>query len=168
MPDNVVKAMSISHKDYPSLVSSMPLDPLCERSVDRLLKAVDAAGATCITVAGPLAGAAMSSLWRRGVERVEAARRITSPNADQLSQILLIIGCASVDQIAETLSNVLPILAPGGALGIDANRIGAVSERSRLCRLLAHRGLRYAPGIELHAEIVAHKPDLSEAFALAS
>ncbi len=161
-------AMHTSVKANPTLVTLVPLDPLCERSVDRLLNAVNVTELTSVTVAGPLAGAAMSSLWRRGVERVEAARRITSPSADQLSQILLIIGCASVDHISETLGAVLPILAPGGVLGIDANRIGAVSERSRLCQILAHRGLRYRAGIELHAEIIARKPDLTEVFALAS
>lgn len=168
LPDIVMMAMQTPGKASPSLVMLMPLDPLCERSVERLLKGVSANAATSITVAGPLAGAAMSALWRRGIERVEAARRITSPSADQLSQILLIIGCGSVDHITETLGNVLPILAQGGLLGIDANRIGAVSERARLCQMLAHRGLCYRAGMELHAEIIARKPDLTETFALAS
>ena len=151
-----------------SIVQSLPLDPICERRVDRLLKAVGATPTTCITVAGPLAGAAMSALWRRGVERVEAARRITSPSADQLSQILLIVGCADMDRIAETLANVLPILAPGGALGVDASCLHSVNERVQLCRMLAHRGLRYRDGVELQAEIVARKPELVEQLAFAS
>ena len=161
-------AMPASAKANLSLVPSPPLDPTCERSVDRLLKAVGATSTTCITVAGPLAGAAMSALWRHGIERVEAARRITSPSADQLSQILLIVGCADLDRIAETLTNVLPILAPGGALGIDATCLHSVIERVRLCRMLAHRGLRYRDGVELHAEIVAHKPERVEQLAFAS
>jgi hypothetical protein len=167
-PITVMIAMNASLKSTPSLVAALPLDPICERSVDRLLKAAGATPATCITVAGPSAGAAMSALWRRGVERVEAARRITSPSADQLSQVLLIVGCAEFDKIAETLTNVLPILAPGGVLGVDASLLPSVSERVRLCRLLAHRGLRYRDGIELYAEIVAYKPDLETLFAMAS
>jgi hypothetical protein len=161
-------AMHTSVKANPSLVPLPQLDPLCERSIDRLLKAVGPIQSMSVTVAGPLAGAAMSSLWRRGVQRVEAARRITSPSADQLSEVLLLIGCTSVDHISESLGYVLPILAPGGVLGIDAHRIAAVSERSRLCQMLAHRGLRYRAGMELHADIIARKPDLTEVFALAS
>jgi hypothetical protein len=152
----------------PTLVAPLPVDPLCERSVDRLLTAAGATSSTSITVAGPLAGAAMSVLWRRNIERVEAARCITSPNADQLSQVLLIVGCESVDRIAEIVSKVLPILAPGGTIGIDANRIGSVSERVRLCGILAHRGLRYRASVELRPEIIAHKPHVADVFDLAS
>jgi hypothetical protein len=164
----MVIAMHAPSKSAPSLVMPLPIDPICERSIDRFLKAVGASSTSCITVAGPLAGAAMSALWRHGIERVEAARRITSPSADQLSQILLIVGCGDIDRIAETLSNVLPILAPGGVLGVDASQLHAVSERIRLCRMLAHRGLRYRDGVELHAEIIARKPEFAELFAIAS
>ncbi len=167
-PTTAMIAMNAPLKSIPSLVTALPLDPICERSIDRLLKAVGATPTTGITVAGPLAGAAMSVLWRRGIERVEAARRITSPCADQLSQILLVIGCSDIDRIAETLTNVLPILAPGGVLGVDASRLSCVSERVRLCRMLAHRGLRYRDGVELHGEIVAYKAELTALFAIAS
>ena len=141
-----------------SLVPFIPLDPVFERTVDRLLHCVSATTASSIAVAGPLAGPAMSALCRKGVERVEAARRITSPSADQFSQVLLLLGCVSVDQVVETLENMLPILAPGGMLGVDASRIAAVKERFRLCQMLSHRGLRYRPGMELRAEIIACKP----------
>jgi len=54
-----------------------------ELCVDRLLKAAQAHSFTALAGAGPAAGAAMSALWRRGFERVEAARRVTCPCADQ-------------------------------------------------------------------------------------
>ena len=154
--------------------TSLPLpfptlrNPLGERRLDRLFKASGVIPTTSVAVAGPLAGVAMSALWRRGVERVEAARRVTSTHADETSQVLLIVGCASVSHIRETLDLVMPILASGGRLGVDASQIASVSERFNLCQLLAHRGLRYAVGMERRAEIIARKPNLMETFAIAS
>ena len=160
--------MYISVKTAPTMVALMPVDALCERSVRRLLKGVNAGPETSITVAGPLAGEAMSALWRRGILRVEAARRIISPAADQRSQTLLIMGCASAAQVVATVDNVLAVLVPGGFLGIDASRIAAPADRIRLRQMLAHRGLRSRAGTEIHGEIILRRPDLEEAFALAS
>jgi hypothetical protein len=164
----VVIVMLSTLSKAPSLVGTSPADRGCERSVDRLLRAVGATPSTSIAVAGPLAGAAMSALWRHGIERVEAARRITSPSADQLSDVLLILGCDTADQAAEILTAVLPILSIGGYLAIDASRMSGFAERGRLCQILAHRGFRYREGVQAETEIVAYKPDVAELFAIAS
>ena len=108
----------------------------------------------------------MCALWRRGFDRVEAARRVTCACADQLSDVLLVLGCESADKAVEVVSAVLPILRHGGVLAVDAGRFRR-EERARLCRMLGHRGLRYSENAHLRAEIVAHRPEAIE-FSLAS
>jgi hypothetical protein len=135
------------------------LDVATEFAIDRLLKAVRAHSFTAVAVAGPLAGAAMSALWRRGFERVEAARAVTCPCADQRSDLLLILGCDGADQTSAVVSAVLPMLAAGGTLAIDASRFADSQERLRLCRMLAHRGLRYSEGAHVETAVIAHRPE---------
>jgi hypothetical protein len=160
--------MSASSTASAHIIALVPLDTGVELSIDRLLKASHAQPSTAVAVAGPLAGGAMSALWRRGFDRVEAARRVTCPCADQLSDLLLIVGCESADQASAVVSAVLPILGPGGTLAIDAGRMTGSGERLRLCGMLAHRGLRYRDGAHVETEIVAHKPEPMDAFAVAS
>lgn len=139
-----------------------------ELSIDRLLKASGAHSFMSVAVAGPMAGACMSALWRRGFERVEAARRVTSPSADQLSDLLMIVGCVDAAQASAVVTAVLPILRDGGTLVTDASRFAHSSERLKFCRMLAHRGLRYREGAHVETEILARKPELQEIFSVAS
>ena len=139
-----------------------------ELSVDRLLKAADAQPFMSVAVAGPMAGPSMSVLWRRGFERVEAARRITSASADQLSDILLIVGCIDAEHASAVVTAVLPILREGGTLVTDAGRFTNSSERLRFCRMLAHRGLRHAETAHAETEITASKPYPQDLFSIAS
>ncbi len=156
-------AMKASHLRSPFATD---LDLPTECAIDRLLKAANAHSFTTVSVAGPMAGAAMSALWRRGFEQVEAARAVTCPCADQRSDLLIILGCAGADQASVVVTAVLPMLAPGGTLAIDACLAGP-DERLRLCRMLAHRGLRYREGVHMETEIIAHKP-LPLEFSVAS
>ena len=143
------------------------LDLATDCAIDRLLKASHAHSFTAVAVAGPMAGAAMSALWRRGFERVEAARAVTCPCADQRSELLMILGCAGADQASAVVTAVLPMLAAGGTLAIDAGRFIDAQERLRLCQMLAHRGLRYREGAHVETAIIAHKPEPLE-FSIAS
>jgi hypothetical protein len=136
-------------------------------SVDRLLKASGAQSSMSVAVAGPMAGACMSVLWRRGFERVEAARRVTSSCADQQSDLLLVVGCIDADQASAVVSAVLPILRQGGVLATDAGRFANSGERLRFCRMLAHRGLRYREGAHVETDILARKPELEALFSVA-
>jgi hypothetical protein len=167
---SLVKAMpspSISSASVTALETGHAAsDLLTEQSIDRLLKAAQARSTDAVAVAGPAAGAAMCALWRRGFERVEAARRVTCACADQLSDILLVLGCETTDKTVEVVSAVLPILRHGGVLAVDASRFRR-EERARLCRMLGHRGLRYSETAHLKTEIVAYRPETIE-FSLAS
>jgi hypothetical protein len=144
-----------------------PIDTRLDLCIERLLKACRTPSSSAVAVAGPSAGSAMSVLWRRGFERVEAARRVTCPCADQLSDLLLILGCGDAAKAGEVISAVLPILREGGVLAVDASLMAGSEERLKLCRALAHRGLRYREGAHQETEILAYKPE-AHALALAS
>ena len=148
------------------VVGFVAIDAPLESAVERLLKASRARRGDALAVAGPGAGAAMSALWRRGFARVEAARRVTCACADQLSDVLMVLGAVDADQAGAIVSAVLPILKPEGVLAIDAGGLG-VGDRERLCRMLAHRGLRHGAKAAEMTEIVAYRPSV-EALSLAS
>jgi len=85
-----------------------------------------------------------------------------------VSDLLLVVGCDGADQASALVTAVLAVLGGGGFLTVDASRFSGAAERLKLCRMPAHRGLRYREGAHIETEIVARKPEPLEGFAVAS
>jgi hypothetical protein len=71
----------------------VPTDGI-HHTLRRMLALAQATPLCFVAVTGPDAGEAMSVLWRKGYDRVEAARRATCRAADEQSDVLLIVGCS--------------------------------------------------------------------------
>jgi hypothetical protein len=134
------------------------LNPLKARRLDQMLSLADARPEEGVCVAGPDAGDAMCALWRRGYDRVEAARRCTCGCADQKRELLLVMGGASAEHVAGLVSALSPILAKGGRLVIAAHDLADETERQTLCDRLAEQGFLYRPGAARESIILAFKP----------
>jgi len=131
-----------------------------DTQLDRMLDLAQATPSSVIAVAGPDAAEAMSGLWRRGYERVEAARRATCPAADELCDLLLVAGCERATGAADLTRATRGMLRTGGMAIIDAGRMSDPDERLRLCGLLAEAGFTVEPDAHLAAEIAARRlPD---------
>jgi hypothetical protein len=74
----------------------VPTDGI-SRTLERMLDIAQATPLCFVAVTGPDAGEAMSVLWRKGHDRVEAARRATCRAADEQSDVLLVVGLNAVD-----------------------------------------------------------------------
>ncbi len=131
--------------------------------LDRMLELADASLLDAVAVAGPQAADAMVDLWRRGFERVEAARRATCSSADERCDLLLIMGCPDSLSADSLTGAVLGMLAPGGRLVIDAGLMLGADERSDLCARLRARGLFVTDQSSLCAEVMAERPAVARA-----
>ncbi len=127
-------------------------------ALDRMLDLAQATPLCFVAVAGPDAAEAMSQLWRRGYERVEAARRATCRAADEQSDILLILGCETLADVRAVAASTMTMLRPGGALVIDAGAFLDEAPRRTLCEGLRDLGLEIQPQAHLSAEILATRP----------
>ena len=128
-----------------------------DEPLDRMLGLAEATPLCAISVAGPEAGDAISGLWRRGYQRVEAARRATCPSADERCDVRLVVGCEHAESAAALAANTAAMLRPGGALVVDASRMVSADARRTLCRLLDGYGFACAEGAHLGAEIKAER-----------
>jgi len=126
--------------------------------LDRMLDLAQATPLCFVAVTGPDAGDAMSQLWRRGYQRVEAARRATCRAADEQSDVLLIVGCQTLDDARAVCASTMTMLRPGGALVIDAGAFLDEAPRRRLCQDLGDLGLEIQPQAHLASEIMATRP----------
>ena len=86
----------------------------------RMLDLAQATPLCFVAVAGPDAGEAMSQLWRRGYQRVEAARKATCRAADEQSDVLLVLGCETLADARAVAASTMSMLRPGGTVVIDA------------------------------------------------
>ena len=127
-------------------------------TLDRMLDLAEATPLSFVAVTGPDAGEAMGQLWRRGYRRVEAARRATCRAADEQSDILLIVGCKSLDDARAAAAATLTMLRPGGMVVIDATAALDAAPRQALCDDLRRLGLDVQPQAHLSAEILATRP----------
>ena len=123
--------------------------------LDRMLDLAQATPLCFVAVAGPDAGEAMSQLWRRGYQRVEAARRATCRAADEQSDVLLILGCETLADARAIAASTMSMLRPGGTLIIDAGAFLDEAPRRMLCDSLRDLGLETQPQAYLSAEILA-------------
>lgn len=128
-----------------------------DNTLDRMLDLAQATPLCAVAVAGPEAGDAMSGLWRRGYQRVEAARCATCPGADELCDILLVSGCPRAEAAADLVTRTRAMLRTGGLAIIDAGRMSDPDERLRLCGLLAEAGFALQPEAHLAPEIAARR-----------
>lgn len=127
-------------------------------ALGRMLDLAQATPLCFVAVAGPTAGDAMSQLWRRGYQRVEAARRATCPAADERCDVLLILGCETLADARAVAASTLTMLRPGGTLVIDAGAFLDEAPRRRLCENLTELGLETQAQAHLSAEILATRP----------
>ena len=127
-------------------------------ALHRMLDLAQATPLCCVAVAGPQAGEAMSQLWRRGFQRVEAARRATCRAAAEQSDILMIVGCETPADARAVAEATLTMLRPGGTLVIDAGAFLDQPPRKMLCEALIDLGLETQPQAHLSAEIMATRP----------
>jgi hypothetical protein len=111
-----------------------------------------------VAVTGPDAGEAMSVLWRRGYDRVEAARRATCRAADEQSDVLLVVGCPTPADAHAAAASTMAMLRPGGAMVIDASAVLDQAARLALCEDLRALGLEVEPQAHLSAELLATRP----------
>ncbi|MDO9335027.1 MAG: hypothetical protein Q7T61_01375 [Caulobacter sp.] len=125
--------------------------------LDRMLELAQATPLCVIAVAGPDAADAMAGLWKRGYDRVEAARCATCPSADQVADLLLVVGMESASQVGRSVHGMRAMLREGGLAVIDAGRMTDPDERLRLCGLLSEEGFACRPDAHLAPEILARK-----------
>jgi hypothetical protein len=135
----------------------VPTDGL-QATLRRMLAMAEATPLCFVAVTGPDAGEAMSLLWRKGYDRVEAARRATCPAADEQSDVLLIVGCPTVSEARAAAASTLTMLRPGGSLVIDAGAFLDQEPRKALCEDLRAMGLEVEPQASLSAELLATRP----------
>jgi hypothetical protein len=129
-----------------------------QHTLGRMLALAQATPLCFVAVTGPEAGEAMSVLWRKGYDRVEAARRATCRAADEQSDVLLIVGCAAVSDARDAAASTLAMLRPGGSLVIDAGMFLDQEQRKTLCEDLRALGLEVEPQAFLSAELLATRP----------
>lgn len=127
-------------------------------TLGRMLALAQATPLCFVAVTGPDAGEAMSVLWRKGYDRVEAARRATCRAADEQSDVLLIVGCSTVADARAAAASTMTMLRPGGALVIDAGAFLDQEPRRALCEDLRALGLKVEPLAYLSAELLATRP----------
>ena len=111
------------------------------RTLERMLALAQATPLCRVAVTGPDAGEAMSVLWRKGYDRVEAARRATCRAADEQSDVLLVVGCSTAPDARAAAASTLTMLRPGGAMVIDAGAFLDLAPRQALCDALRALGL---------------------------
>lgn len=131
--------------------------------LERMLDLAGARPLDAVAVAGPQAADAMVELWRRGFERVEAARRATCSSADERCDLLLVMGCPDSQGADALIGAVLGMLAPGGRIVVDAGLMLGADARVDLCRRLRARGLYVSDDASLSAELLAERPALARA-----
>lgn len=127
-------------------------------ALDRMLDLAEATPLSFVAVAGPGAGEAMCQLWRRGYQRVEAARRATCGAADERSDVLLVLDCQTTQDTRATVAATYAMLRPGGALVVDASALLDEASRRALADSLRELGLDVQPQGHLGAEILATRP----------
>ncbi len=144
-------------KQAAQFLLGIPLQPL-NPMLDRMLDLAQATPLSAVAVAGPEAGEAISQLWRRGYQRVEAARRATCRAADEQSDVLLILGCRSLVDARAIAASTMTMLRPGGSLIIDAGALIDEAARRTLCETLRELGLEAESQAHLSAEILTIRP----------
>ena len=77
-----------------------------------------------VSVAGPDSLEAMVALCRAGFDHVECARQATCACADEVSDVLLILGRQSPQDLAALISRTLRLLRDGGVLVVQVERPG--------------------------------------------
>ncbi|NGM52007.1 hypothetical protein G5B46_20545 [Caulobacter sp. 602-2] len=132
----------------------VPTDGI-DPTLDRMLELAQATPLCFVAVTGPDAAEAMGQLWRRGYQRVEIARRATCVAADERSDVLLVVGCPTADDMRATAASTLGLLRPGGVMVIDVGALVDAEQRMALCEGLSQLGLDVQPQAHLAAEILA-------------
>ena len=135
----------------------VPTDGI-HQTLGRMLALAEATPLCFVAVTGPQAGEAMSVLWRRGYDRVEAARRATCRAADEQSDVLLVVGCSTLADARAAAASTMTMLRPGGALVIDAGAFLDQEPRRALCEDLRTLGLEVEAQAELSSELLATRP----------
>jgi hypothetical protein len=112
-----------------------------------------------IGVLGPEAGEVLSSLWRRGFKRAEAARAAhPTPDHDEIRlDLLFVAGSTSADRAALSIANTASGLKPGGGLVVDLAAMPADAEGEALIARLAPLGFAERPALLPHMQILADK-----------
>ena len=132
----------------------VPTDGI-DPTLDRMLELAQATPLCFVAVTGPDAAEAMGQLWRRGYQRVEITRRATCAAADERSDVLLVVGCPTADDIRATAASTLGLLRPGGVMVIDVGAVIDAEQRLTLCEGLSQLGLDVQPQAHLAAEMLA-------------
>ena len=111
-----------------------------------------------IGVLGPDAGEVLSSLWRRGFKRAQAARSAhpTPDDTDARLDILFVAGSISADRATVSITNAAGGLKCGGGLVIDLAAMPVEAEGSLFQRLVSI-GFEPRPALAPHIQIVADK-----------
>jgi hypothetical protein len=92
-----------------------------------------------ISVAGPDSLAALVALCRAGFDHVECARQATCACADEASDVLLILGSHSPDELAGVLARTSRLLRDGGVLVVQMDGPG---DAAAIRRALERSGMR--------------------------
>jgi len=77
-----------------------------------------------VSVAGPDGLAAMVALCREGFDRVECARQATCGGADDVSDVMLIVGPMDSEDLTATVRRTARLLRDGGRLVVQLMRAG--------------------------------------------
>jgi hypothetical protein len=111
-----------------------------------------------IGVLGPDAGEVLSSLWRRGFKRAQAARSAhpAPDDTDTRLDILFVAGSISADRATVSILNAAGGLKCGGCLVVDLAAMPVEAEDALIERL-APMGFEPRPALQPHIQIVANK-----------
>jgi hypothetical protein len=135
----------------------VPTDGI-HQTLRRMLALAQATPLCFVAVTGPDAGEAMSVLWRKGYDRVEAARKATCRAADEQSDVLLIVGCQAVAEVHAAAASTMAMLRPGGTMVIDSGAFLDQEPRRALCEDLRALGLEVEPQAWMASELLATRP----------
>jgi hypothetical protein len=94
-----------------------------------------------VSVAGPDSLEAMISLCRAGFDHVECARAATCGGADDASDVLLVVGRMSTEELSAVLARTCRLLRDGGVLVVQLQRS---SDDLAVRTILKARGLGVA------------------------
>jgi len=95
-----------------------------DQVVDRAIDLSIAHPGDRICVAGAHGLATMVALIQHGFERVECAHHATCPGADETSDLLMVVGPMTAEDLAATVRRTVPVLRDGGVLLIQLGRPG--------------------------------------------
>lgn len=141
----VAPTVATSSVTASSITASSGLSPTVfaspQQIVEKSIAIAHADRSGSVSVAGPDSLAAMISLCRDGFDHVECARQATSACADEASDMLLVAGLMSPEELSAVLRRTCRLLRDGGVLVVQ---LKYPRDDEAVCAALGSAGMRVA------------------------